>query len=319
MGELGGSLGRSPDLLDVVAHRLPPVPLGCFSRARHLLGDEGGVVQDHAEQVVEVVRHAAGQLTQALQPLPLVELGFETLALGQRAKTSPLGEGVDPLGHVANGGRHDQAVLGLEGGQGDLRRELRAVLATTDQLHAGAHRPRERIADVPRPVARVHRLDAVGDEHLDQAPDQLLTRIPEELLGLPVDEHDLSARVDAEDGVGRGLEQAAELRLGSLAIRDVADGSRDEESVNGLDPGQRDLRRELGPVPASSDELDPGTHRTGRRVAEVRLTMLGMVRSGGVRHQDLDRLTEHLRARVAEDDFGLSGEDRRQQLSEVVG
>jgi len=50
-GESGAALGGGPDLLDV------GVDGGV---AGGLLGYEGRVVQDDAEQVVEVVRHAPG-------------------------------------------------------------------------------------------------------------------------------------------------------------------------------------------------------------------------------------------------------------------
>ena len=69
VGQVGGPLRGAPDLLHVAKDRLPA--LAAARRGRHeLLGDEAGVVEDHGEQVVEVVRHPAGELV-AEQPLGL--------------------------------------------------------------------------------------------------------------------------------------------------------------------------------------------------------------------------------------------------------
>ena len=66
MGQPGSPVGGPHDLLDVRPDGLPgftrPVPL-------RLLGHEDRVAGDHAEQVVEVMRHPARELPQALQPL----------------------------------------------------------------------------------------------------------------------------------------------------------------------------------------------------------------------------------------------------------
>ena len=48
-----------------------------------------------AEQVVEVVGDAAGQLAQALQPLGLVQLALQALAFGLGLQPLPLGLGLD--------------------------------------------------------------------------------------------------------------------------------------------------------------------------------------------------------------------------------
>src|SRR5205807_7409904 len=81
VGEVRGSIRRSLDLLDVLLDRAPPIascPRGCDS---DLLLDKGGVIQDHPQQVVEVVGHTARQLTETLQTLGLLELSLKVLAL----------------------------------------------------------------------------------------------------------------------------------------------------------------------------------------------------------------------------------------------
>ena len=78
-GEPGGPLCRGLDLVHIGSHRL--VPGG-------RLGHEGGTGQDDRQQVVEVVCHAAGELAQALQPLPLVQAVLQPLPL--RPSLQPL-------------------------------------------------------------------------------------------------------------------------------------------------------------------------------------------------------------------------------------
>ena len=71
---------------------------GALGGARHLLGvraqravggqpvdDEAGVAADDREEVVEVVRDAAGELAHALEALGLAQLSLEALALGHVA------------------------------------------------------------------------------------------------------------------------------------------------------------------------------------------------------------------------------------------
>ena len=69
---------------------LPEVLLGRFAalrpvrvrRGREFLGDEGHVVEDHGEQVVEVMGDAASQLAEVLQTLGLLQLGLRLVLLG---------------------------------------------------------------------------------------------------------------------------------------------------------------------------------------------------------------------------------------------
>src|SRR5690242_19577904 len=68
---------------------------------------------------------------------------------------------------------------------------------------------------------------ALWHERLDALTQQLVARVAEQLLCLRVDENDLSVAADDDHRVGRGFEQAAELRLArslfteSLELRDV--------------------------------------------------------------------------------------------------
>jgi hypothetical protein len=76
-----GALGGSLDLDHVLIDRRPLL-LALVDRGLQLLRHKRGVIQDHREQIVEVVRHAARQLAQALQPLRLLDLVVQVSALG---------------------------------------------------------------------------------------------------------------------------------------------------------------------------------------------------------------------------------------------
>jgi hypothetical protein len=67
---------------------------------------------------------------------------------------------------------------------------------------------------VPRP-------ERVGDEHLDLATEQLLARVSEQDLDLPVAEHDLARPVRDDHRIGGRLQQGSVLLLGAEPLGDV--------------------------------------------------------------------------------------------------
>ena len=111
---------------------------------------------------------------------------------------------------VADDARDDHPVPSLERGEADLGRELAAVLAAAGEVQAHAHRARPRVHDVAGAVPLVGSAHALGEEDLDGLVQQLVPPVPEDLLGLRVDEHDAPLVVDPDDGVGSVLEQVAE-------------------------------------------------------------------------------------------------------------
>ena len=71
MGKPGRPFGGLLDLSEVSAGRLQVLGWVGPGRGGDVLGDEGDVVEDHGEQVVEVVCDAPGELAEALQTLGL--------------------------------------------------------------------------------------------------------------------------------------------------------------------------------------------------------------------------------------------------------
>ncbi len=218
-GSDGGGLGAEIDLLE--ADRCP--------------GDAGQV-----QQIIENTSHvlaggldplsvAAAILTEGIAVI-LDQGGAES---GQRAQWRPqvvrqgIGEGsqvlVDPaeivaclplLGDITHGGRYQEALAGVEGGQGDLGGEGGAVAAAAGQVQARAHLPGPGAGRVPGAQAGVGGLARVGDQDLDRLPGQLLARVPEHLLRLGVHQHDPPAGVDAHRRVRRRLQQPGNDGIG---------------------------------------------------------------------------------------------------------
>ena len=102
---------------------------------------------------------------------------------------------------------HQDALAGVDGRQGDLRRERAAVTAAPGQLDPRAHWPWLWISQIPGPVRRVHRLDRIRDQDLHRLADQLLAPVPEQPLGLRVHQHDPAAGVHAHHRIRCRLHQ----------------------------------------------------------------------------------------------------------------
>ena len=213
MGQPGGPVGGPQDLLDVRPDGVP-----CLTRALplRLLGHKSRVAGDNPQQVVEVVRHATGQLAQALQPLRLLQLALHPVPLGLGAVPLPLGLDGLPLADVPDGRRDQDALPGIDGRQGDLGRERAAIPAAPGQFQARSHRPGPGVGDIVGPVVRVHAPHQVGDQDLHRLPDQFLPVIPEQPLGLRVDQGDPAVILDADHRVRCRFQQPQESAVGKV-------------------------------------------------------------------------------------------------------
>ncbi len=148
---------RSPARWICATSRAPlPALVTSLGGGFELLADERRVVDDHRQQVVEVVGDPAGELPKALQAMGLLHLVLH-LAHARRRPAGAQRSWVagNALADFADRGDREQAVFGLDARQADLGRKLAAVTATTEQPQPGAHRPRARILEVARPVPSV--------------------------------------------------------------------------------------------------------------------------------------------------------------------
>jgi hypothetical protein len=152
------------------------------------------------------------------------------------------------LRDVADGARHQHAVLRLQRAEADLDGELGPVPSQPIQLKLRTHRPWPRGLKVATSMSWMPASKALGDKHLDELPNQIRARMAEELLGLRVDQNDLPLGVHDHHGVGSRFEEAPELGLSLLALRDVADGGCYKRCVRASHWRQADLRGKFGAV-----------------------------------------------------------------------
>ena len=181
--QLAAAVGRAAHLVEI--------------RQRLLRGQGGrdqlGVADDGAQQVVEVVRDAAGQRPDGLH---LLRLPKPVLQHAARAD-------------VHDGAQHEDAAVGGDRVQAYLDGDLRAVLSQAVQVPPGAHGARLRLVEETLAVGGVATAEALGHQHVDRPADQLASRVPEQPLDLAVDHHDDAGIVDDEDARGRQLEGQA--------------------------------------------------------------------------------------------------------------
>jgi hypothetical protein len=90
--------------------------------------------------------------------------------------------------------------------------------------------------------------EALGHQNLDRLSEQFVPRMPEQPLGLRIDEYDAASLVDDDDGVRSGLEQPAELGFRTAPVREVTNRAADEEASVSFQGTQADFNRKLVPA-----------------------------------------------------------------------
>ncbi len=222
-----------------------------------IVGEQLAVATDREQHVVEVMGDAARQAPDRLELLSL-----EDLTHGELASRD-----------VHHGGEDLKPARPEDRRQADLYRELRAVLASSGEVEADAHRPGQRAGQVFGSVGDVSG-DPFGEEELDRLADQLVARVAEGELGLRVDIRDLGAGVDRHHRVGRGLEEGRpdlirlrrerrRDRMGHIDTSNIV-GVPADSIVSGANPAR--------PVPSDRSRPQPrASAGAGRRSTRSRL------------------------------------------------
>jgi hypothetical protein len=202
-GELGGPAGGAVDLLE-----LGGGPLGLGAQQRR-------VARDDREQVVEVVRDAAGEAPDRLHATRLLELLLEAALLGDVADDER--------------GRVDASVRVADREAGDRRRERRAVAAAT-----ALRLVLERVArGDPAHQLGVPALPPLLDEHVPPRPaDRRLVGPAERPRRGWVPGDDRAVEPEADDRVAGGVDDGREPALLLLRLALLGDVARDRR-----DPG----------------------------------------------------------------------------------
>ena len=141
---------------------------------------------------------------------------------------------------------------------------------------------------------------AFGHQHFHRISQQFVARISEQLFCARVDQHDPAALIDNHHGIGRRLQQGAELVFRAFASGDVADGADYHGTVRRLDRTQADFDRELSAI-FSQPIAVPVRHPSAdmRITGEVAGTMSRMLGAEARWHQHFHFLPDSS-ARIAE-------------------
>jgi hypothetical protein len=110
------------------------------------------------------------------------------------------------LGNVEDGRQHHRPLVGLDRIEADLDREFAAVLAQTEEVAAGVHRSRARIAEKCAAPRRIAVAEPLRRQHFDGLAEQLGARITEHALRLRIDHFDAAGRIDHHHRIGRRLD-----------------------------------------------------------------------------------------------------------------
>jgi hypothetical protein len=283
VGELGGPQGRDLDLADELVDRRP---------ARQLHQSQAGVAENSDQQVVEIVRDAAGEEPQALHLLRLLDAPLEPAALLFAALA---------LGDV---GDHREAAD--ETAVGVLQRSRRHHGVDLAAVPGGpGHLVGRRQAMTPALLLLLEPAAVVGVAEVSEiAPVQLLPGMAEHLDELGVDQVDAVVAVGGDKALVHAFDQqpvallaAAQRFVGSAALGDVL---LDRHQVGQLTVGvehRADVMEDqvLGAVLAAVDELL--VHRPSPVQLADHPLSLDVV--GGAGHQYLHPLAGELLGGVA--------------------
>src|SRR5262249_18730871 len=128
---------------------------------------------------------------------------------------------------------------GLHGCEANFDREFATVLAPGEQVVSHPHRPGRRRSEIAQGVAGMFGAEAFRHEQFGGTPDQFLAAVAEAPLALSVDQDDVAAGVDDDDGVGRRLDYHAEpflrqpdLLLGAAPSRPLYQEANNEQRLD---------------------------------------------------------------------------------------
>ena len=242
VGSEGGATGEREELPRELARAVDDVHDRGRVRAdrvgiRGLVADERREAADRRERVVEVVRDAARDAPDGLEPLRVRQLRVQR----------------DPLGHVGELARQAERPAGVvaQDRAVDLDPDLAAVLGQAAHALAAGDLARDRPLD-PVGGRRALVVGHHGDRH--RVADQLLGRPAEDALGRrvpdrdgPVERERLGRQRRRVDDGGQQRAGALELRLGGVASGDLRGrGVEGRAQAGGGAPAEGEGERDQG-------------------------------------------------------------------------
>ena len=100
-------------------------------------------------------------------------------------------------------------ILGIDGAEADLDRELGAITVKPIQLQARTHASDLRLREIVGPVPHVAPTEAPWDERLERLAENVFAAVSEKLFRLRVDDDDRPSSVRDDNGVGCSFQKAS--------------------------------------------------------------------------------------------------------------
>jgi hypothetical protein len=97
-------------------------------------------------------------------------------------------------------------------------------------------------------VANVRVAESFGHKEINRTPEEFRPLVSKEAFRLGVRQDDLAGPLHDDNRVRRGFEESAKLRLGFLAIADIANRAHRQRALLSLERAQTDLHRKFGAV-----------------------------------------------------------------------
>src|ERR1035438_6851122 len=134
------------------------------------------VANDSHQQVIEIVRNAAGQHADAFQFLSLAEVLLRSLAVGD----------------VRYQGQRQLRSGLIDKAEADLQRELASALPLSQKIEPQSHWPCARVCEVLPPMLEMRRPVPLRQEDVKRLAQQLIPAVAKHLLSPGVDKGDVS-------------------------------------------------------------------------------------------------------------------------------
>ncbi len=175
---------------------------------------------------------------------------------------------------IADRSRYQRAVACFNRREGDLHRELRPILSAPLQWRSSA----ERLGLLARVSTNGAFIEDVRsrlrDKDIYGVINQFRAGVPEQVLGLGVDDDDASSLVDGDGRVLRDLLHSAEVRRFSAPLGDIPNRERRDGSAVCLRRREHDLGSELRTILTPCQQLRRSASRSDRCTVLLGVSLL---------------------------------------------
>ena len=158
-----------------------------------------------------------------------------------------------------------------------------------------------------RPSAISRSAKAFRNDVLHLLPYELIAAVSELLLGLKIQKNDFSALVHHHHRIGSCFQQPAvpalhllQMLFRILALADIRDHAENQKAFTRVDRVQGHLDGKFAPILAPPEQIAARPHGARRGMGREAVAMQNVLPAQSLRHENVDRLTDQLAARVIE-------------------